>query len=53
MDKIEEKLAAIEALVAKAENQPDRRPRDKYGPIGRAPVPTVRAESLRKILDGT
>ncbi|HEY9410660.1 MAG TPA: hypothetical protein VIP77_13865 [Jiangellaceae bacterium] len=46
----EEKLAAVEALVAKAERQPDRRPRDRYGPVGRATIPTVRADSLRKIL---
>jgi len=48
----EEKLAAVEALVAKAESRPDQRPRDKYGPIGRASIPTVPTEALRKALRG-
>jgi hypothetical protein len=48
----EEKLALIEDLVVKAESQPDRRPRGKYGPTGRVTAPTVRASLLRKILGG-
>lgn len=41
---------ALEKLLDATENQPDRRPRDKYGPIGRAHVPAIRAETLRALL---
>jgi hypothetical protein len=43
-------LGAVLAELDSAESVPDRRPKDKYGPIGRAPIPTVRTDRLRKVI---
>lgn len=42
--------AALEKLVEQSESQPDRRPRDKHGPIGRKQEPSIRVSTLRALL---
>jgi hypothetical protein len=41
---------ALEDLIQQKESEPDRRPRDKYGPIGRKPEPAIRVSVLRDLL---
>jgi hypothetical protein len=41
---------ALEELLQRKESEPDRRPRDKYGPIGRKPDLAIRVSVLRDLL---